>query len=172
MFEQDVQVNLVKVSAGNEEDWITKLVEAEVKPVRSILDKFGEKYKHEFPWKDSCLVTPKLSLYRVGIGAVGRINTCADAIKIGVSTEVPVKSIHFTSSGLYYIFRLTRIYKRQLEMTRSIEKWVNRNFCARRRTNSLRFMNCVDAGGDDPDSVVNDAADEFWGRQGDGTPEE
>ena len=103
------------------------------------LDMLGKRYDHETPWCDKFLKEPKAYLKRVDIGAIGRINTTVDVIKLAVTTGSPAKSRHFTSTGLYYLFRYARQARRQLLYTKDLEKWCNT--IAANRGSAHLFMN-------------------------------
>jgi hypothetical protein len=125
-MEKDVKkVNLLPISEQSEVAWLIKKIELELKDVIPILDSVGKQYEHDVPWSDRFLADHKAYLKRVLIGAVGRINTSADAIKLGVMFKTPAKSAHFTSMGLYNVFRIARQRRREVMYIKDLQKWVN-----------------------------------------------
>lgn len=119
------KVRLLPISENSEVAWLIKKVTEELADVIPILDKVGKAYDHDVPWCDRFLMEPKAYLKRVLIGAVGRINTCEDAIKLGVMYKIPARSAHFTSMGLYNVFRIARQKRREIMYVKDLEKWIN-----------------------------------------------
>lgn len=90
-----------------------------------ILDNYGADYDHSEPWKKSYFSDPKFYLYRVRIGAIGRLCTCEDAIRLGLTAKIPAQSYHFVSMALYYVYRVARQVYREYQYIRKVEKWLN-----------------------------------------------
>jgi len=119
------KVKLLPVSKDSEFSYLYDRAMEVVAPIVLLMDEFGENYDHENPWKEDYLENPKFWLYRVTIGAVGRINTCADAVTFGLRSSTPAKGRHFTSTALYYVYRIARQVRREYEYLRDLDKWIN-----------------------------------------------
>lgn len=133
-----VSVNLLPVAKASEVDYLISLVLEELRPVVPIFNSYGKKYDHEEPWKQEYANDAKFWLYRVTIGAIGRINTIEDAIHLGVKSKTPAKSRNFTSVALYYVWRIAKNRRRGYEYIRGLNKWTN-NYTNKRAPNS-RFL--------------------------------
>lgn len=133
-----VKINLMPVAKDSEVDYLISLVLEKLRPVVPIFNSYGKRYDHEEPWKQEYADDAKFWLYRVTIGAIGRINTVEDAIHLGVKSKTPAKSRNFTSVALYYVWRIAKQQRRQYEYIRGLNKWTN-NYMNKRVPNS-RFM--------------------------------
>lgn len=119
------KINLIPVSSNQEINYLLDKVMKDLKDLRVVIDRYGEKYDHDTPWKKAYLSDSKFYLYRVQIGAIGRINTCEDAARLGLVAKMPAKTNHFTSNALYYVYRIARQYRRQLLYIKKLNGWLN-----------------------------------------------
>ena len=119
------KVRIIPVKETSEVSWLITKIKKEFKDIIPIIDKLGRKYDHEIPWCDRFLADAKNALKRVTIGAIGRVNTCEDAIKLGVINKIPAKTHHFTSTALYYMFRIARQKRREVTYIKDLERWLN-----------------------------------------------
>jgi hypothetical protein len=122
---KSTKVRIIPVTSESEVAWLVKLVTTELAAVIPTLDAVGRSYDHEVPWATRYLADAKGYLKRVQIGAIGRINTCEAAIQLGVINKIPAKSHHFTSMGLYYVFRIARQKRRAVVYVKELEKWLS-----------------------------------------------
>lgn len=132
------QINLLPVSRREEVEYLKREVLKMIKPMQKVVDDYGAKYKHDTPWQDAYSLQPQFYLYRVTIGAVGRVNSCAAAVQLGLVGRTPAKSHHFTSMALYYVFRLARQTRRRYLYLKQLDKWLQ-SFIAEKNANS-RFL--------------------------------
>jgi len=96
-----------------------------LKPVIQLLDDYGSNYEHENPWKPEYTVDAEYYLYRVRLGAIGRIQTCEDAILLGFTASANACPVHFVSIGHYHIYRIARTTCRRSKYIKQVEKFVN-----------------------------------------------
>lgn len=135
------KVNLLPVSSEQEIDYLLELVLKRVKPARKLIDDWGENYEHEIPWESAFLGDPKFYLYRVKIGAVGRINKTEDAARLGLIARIPAQVYHFTSTSLYIVYRLARQHRREYLYLKQLNIYMNNWLSDKAGTyNNLRFM--------------------------------
>lgn len=132
------KVNIIPVSDGELREYLKDEVLKIITPVRKLIDDYGSKYEHEAPWKKAYFKSPKFFLYRVSIGAVGRITNCEDAIHLGLTAKVSASSRHFVSMAHYYVYRIARQRCREYLYAKNLERWLN-TFINDRQANS-RFM--------------------------------
>ncbi len=118
------KIVVLPFSKREEAHFIMDAVLKRIKPISKRIDKYGNKYNHDTPWLYKYLCDPKFYLYRVKIGAIGRINTCKDAIELGCVRKVPVSTYHFTSMALYHVFRIARTMRREIDYVRKLELWI------------------------------------------------
>jgi len=132
------KVSIVPVSEDQEVNYYLSRIFKLLGNVRKLIDEYGAKYDHETPWDDSYLEDPTFFLYRAKISAVGRINSCESAARLGLLTKTPADTCHFTSMALYYVFRIARQMKREHGYAKKLEKWMN-GFIVDRNSDS-RFL--------------------------------
>lgn len=132
------KVSLIPFREEDKLEYLTAQVVEKIKPVVKLIDKYGEKYDHEAPWKTEYSEKPKFWLYRVTIGAVGRISNSSDAITLGLLEKTPAQPRHFTCTALYYIYRVARQVLREYLYLKDLEKWMN-TFVNDKNVNS-RFL--------------------------------
>jgi len=133
------KINLLPVAERSEVGYLVDLILSEIGKAREIMDEYGSKYDHDVPWKQAYVGDAKFYLYRVKIGAIGRISTCRDAVTLGVATKTRALSHHFTSSGLYYLFRYARQQQRKYVYLKKLQGWLT-NFLKGDNENSY-FIN-------------------------------
>jgi hypothetical protein len=104
--------------------WAVERTLEQLKDAVLILDEYGKAYKHDSPWKDEYFEDPEYYLFRVKVGAIGRINNCRQAALLGAIPRINASTYHFTSMALYYVFRVARLNTRQYKNYRDIEKWI------------------------------------------------
>lgn len=137
-----VKINLLPVPEREEVRYLTDEVLGELGKVREIMDEYGIKYDHDTPWKQAYVGDAKFYLYRVRIGTIGRINTCRDAVVLAMASKTRALSHHFTSMGLYWIFRYAREKKREYSYLKKLNGWLNRYLQDRSgRHEHSRFIN-------------------------------
>jgi len=122
---QVTKIRIIPVSTDSEANWITNEILKFIGAARKLLDDAGKNYEHDVPWNDNYLQQPKQYLSRVMIGAIGRINNCESAVKLGLYAKIPARSRHFTSMGLYYVYRMARQRRRDLLYAKKLEVWLN-----------------------------------------------
>ncbi len=132
------KIRLIPVAQSSEFEYLTSIVITYIGSAKETLDKWSAPYLHETPWEIGCLRDPRANLHRVQVGLVGRIKTCADAAMLGISSNVPIKSVHFTSMGLYYVCRIARQERMKLLQLKKMEIWLNSLFDS--RCANSRFM--------------------------------
>ena len=113
MTVKTVKINLLPVSKERETEYLLGVVMRKVSGIRKIIDDWGKRYEHEIPWEENFLKDPKFYLYRVRIGAIGRINSCKNAAQLGLIAKIPAKTGHFTSVALYLVYRIARQTRRE-----------------------------------------------------------
>ncbi len=118
------KIVILPIPKREEARFIMDAVLKRIEPVRESIDMYGSKYEHDTPWSSKYLCDAKFYLYRVRIGAIGRINTCEDAIKLGCVRKVASNTYHFTSMALYHVFRMARSVEREVWYTRKLELWL------------------------------------------------
>ncbi len=133
------KVKVLPVPAREEKRFMKDLVLDRISAVKAHIDSYGKEYEHENPWCEAYLGDPKFYLYRIKIGAIGRVNTCSDAIDLGIMHRVVTKSYHFTSMALYFVFRIARETQREIHYTKKLEGWINNLLSNKQAWN--RFMN-------------------------------
>ncbi len=116
------KIVVLPFSKGEEVRYIMRTVLERIKPIRERLDKYGSSYKHDTPWTSKYLCDPKFYLYRVRIGAIGRITTCEHAIELGTVPKMAANTYHFTSMALYRVFRVARAVQVEVFYTRKLEE--------------------------------------------------
>ncbi len=119
------KINLTPVAGQNVVGYLLEQVLKQIAPVLKTIDEYGAKYDHETPWKKAYFASPKFYLYRVAIGAVGRISNCKDAALLGITSRAGAKSVHFTSMALYFVYRIARQDSRKYMYSQKLEGWVN-----------------------------------------------
>lgn len=119
------KVKIVPVTSESLDDYVIELVLASLGRCVDVLDGYGAHYEHENNWCKKYIADPKFYLFRVQVGAIGRIRFCRDAVELGIKSDVPLKTLYFTNTALYNIARLGRQVKKQYVYTEKIEKWVN-----------------------------------------------
>ncbi len=126
MMQNSPAIKLIPVVPQDEFEYLVDAVKKYLGPaVIRILDGYSERYKHEVPWKNPFLKDLKFYLYRVTIGSIGRIQNCDCAIRLGLMKKVPAKTNHFTSTTLYYVFRVARQARSQFVYLKKLEKGIN-----------------------------------------------
>lgn len=142
MSKRIVKINLLPVAERSEVGYLVDLVLKELGSAREIMDKYGVEYDHETPWKPEYATDAKFYLYRVRIGAIGRINTCRDAVTLGITSKTRALCHHFTSSGMYYVFRYARQQQRKYFYLKKLQGWLT-NYLkdVRGRNENSRFIN-------------------------------
>ena len=133
-----ISINLMPVAKASEVAHLTKLVLDRLRPIVGIFDSYGKNYDHEEPWKRKYAEDAKFWLYRVDIGAVGRINTVEDAVHLGVTSKVPAKTRYFTSAALYFVWRIAKQQRRQYEYVRHLNDWTNNHL--NKKVPNSRFL--------------------------------
>jgi hypothetical protein len=134
------KVKLVPVDEESLHDYMFDQVMKLVKPVAGHLDKYCAPYDHSVPWKREYCQDAKYWIYRVTIGAVGRIKTTADSIHLGLTPRVNYTSKHFTCSAFFSICRIARQVSRQYKYVGDIETWVGQLMSEKDSLASHRFM--------------------------------
>jgi hypothetical protein len=137
------KINLIPVKPEEEYKWLFDQVMQQVKPVIPWLNKYGDKYEHEVPWEEKFFEAPKYFLFRVKIGAVGRINTVEDAIRLGLESTISATQIHFTSYALFFIFRIARARRKEHVFIKKLNGWID-NAINNKHPNS-RFLELYNA---------------------------
>ena len=123
-----VKVSKVSLIPVPEEDigkYLLDEILKRIEPVRKIIDDYGAKYDHEVPWKTVYAKKPKFYLYRVDIGAIGRVANCKDAVILGLLAKATIRTRHFTSMALYYIFKIARQTSKEYLHVKDLENWTN-----------------------------------------------
>ncbi len=132
------KIVVIPVSKDYEEDYLFDMVFKLLEPGIKTVNAYGINYTHENPWTDEHIWSAKIieeAVYGVGIGAIGRINTCENAIRLGLKPKVLVTSKCFTSMALYYVFRVARLVQREFVYTKNFEQWIN-NWISEKVVNS------------------------------------
>ena len=141
MSVKTIKVNLLPVPKRQEELHLLEEVMKEITPIREILNDWGKKYDHEIPWQETFFENPKFYLYRVTIGAVGRINTCEYAARLGLIDKIPATTHHFTSLGLYLVYRIARQARRRYNYLKRLNKYMQGFINGKKDSyESLRFL--------------------------------
>ncbi|MBW8002606.1 MAG: hypothetical protein FVQ80_11395 [Planctomycetes bacterium] len=126
MTQKVLKITLIPVAPQDEFDYLVDSVKDYIgKDVIRILDGYSARYIHDVPWDGKFLVDPKFYLYRVTIGAIGRLKTCDDAIRLGIMKAIPAQSNQFTSTSLYYVYRVARQARRMFLYLQKLEKGMN-----------------------------------------------
>lgn len=146
------KIRIIPVAENSEVPYFTQQLLEYLGPAREMIDKYGANYEHDTPWEENFLHDPKFYLYRVRIGAIGRVKTCEDAIRLGLIYRLPCHSYHFVSMALYLVFRVARQERRKVVYTKQMEKWINDLLSG--AVPNTRFMEIYNAG------QVNDEAEE------------
>lgn len=133
------KIKLIPISSVNVEDYLLDLLSEELKDVIDIIDKYGAVYEHENPWLNAYFNDPMFYLYRVKIGAIGRINCCKDALRLGLIPRVYSNSNSFTSMGLYHLFRIARQTLSKFLHTKNLQNWLNS--LIRNKNDYSRYLN-------------------------------
>ena len=133
-----ISINLLPVTKASEVSYLTKLVLDMVRPAVGILDSYGKNYDHEEPWKNDYAQDAKFWLYRIDIGAIGRINTVAEAVHLGITSKIPAKTRYYTSAALYAIWRIAKQQRRQYEYVRDLNDWINNHL--KKKVPNSRFL--------------------------------
>lgn len=137
-----LKINLLPVPRREEVHYLVDEVLRELGKACEIMDKYGIEYDHDTPWKQAYVGDAKFYLYRVRIGTIGRLNTCQDAATLAIASEARALSHHFTSMGLYWIFRYAREMKRKYFYLKKLDGWLNRYLQDRSgRHEHSRFIN-------------------------------
>lgn len=119
------KIVLIPVQAEEEVEYQVERVLTLLAPAVKIIDEHSQAYEHETPWKMSYAGEAKYYLFRVKIGVIGRISNCTHAATLGVCSKDTAHSFHFANMGIFYVFRVARLYRRELLLTRKVENWVN-----------------------------------------------
>jgi hypothetical protein len=135
------KINLLPVPSREETRHLIDGLLGNLGKAVQIMDEYGEQYDHETPWRQAYVADAKFYLYRVRIGAIGRINTCRDAVTLGICSKTRALSHHFTSVGLYYMFRYARQEQKKYSYLKKLNTWLN-NYLQDRNGKSAnsRFM--------------------------------
>ncbi len=143
MEQKVLKITLIPVRPQDEFDYLVDSVKDYLgKDVIRILDGYSAKYVHDVPWRVKFLTDPKFYLYRVTIGAIGRIKTCDDAIRLGITKAIPAKSNQFTSTSLYYVYRIARQARRMFLYLEKLEKGMNATISG--RSPNTRMLELID----------------------------
>ncbi len=143
MTQKVLKIQLIPVVPQDEFDYLVDSVKGYLgKDVIRILDGYSARYVHDVPWKDAFLKDPKFYLYRVTIGAIGRLQTCNDAIRLGVTKGIPAQSNQFTSTSLYYVYRIARQARRMFLYLKKLEKGLNATLGG--RSPNTRMLELID----------------------------
>lgn len=122
------KITVVPVSEKRVNDYLFDEVMKLLKPGIKAVNKYGSNYVHEKPWTDEMIWSVRIAedaIYGVGIGAVGRVNTCEHAIRLGLVPKVSATSKCFTSMALYHVFRFARLVQREYVYMKKFEDWIN-----------------------------------------------
>jgi len=119
------KINLLPVPKRHETRYLIDEILDSLGKAVQIMDEYGEQYDHDAPWNSKYTTDAKFYLYRVRIGAIGRINTCRDAVTLGVCCKTRALSHHFTSVGLYCMFRYARQWTRKYAYLIKLNSWMN-----------------------------------------------
>ena len=141
MSKQILKINLLPVPQREEVRYLIDEILSQLGKARDIMDEYGAEYDHDTPWKQAFVGDAKFYLYRVRIGAIGRINTCRDAVILGVTSKTRALCHHFTSVGLYWVFRYARQETRKYFYLKKLDKWMNNYLQDRRSHENSRFIN-------------------------------
>jgi len=90
-----------------------------------ILDSFGDRYRHENPWRGRYLEDLEFYFHQVTVGAIGRIKKSRDSIHIGFRTSEQFKPAYFVSTGLYLVCRIARTFRRNNAYLDELERSIN-----------------------------------------------
>jgi hypothetical protein len=142
MSKRILKINLLPVAERSEVQYLIDTVLEDIGKAREIMDEYGAQYDHETPWRQAYVADAKFYLYRVRIGAIGRINTCRDAVTLGIAAKTRALSHHFTSSGLYWLFRFAREQQRKYFYRKKLQGWLSNMLKDQRgRNDNSRFIN-------------------------------
>lgn len=139
MAVKQVKVGLVPVNKQNINAYLVDKVLNDLESARSVLDAYSKTYTHENPWQYKYFQSPKFYLYRVRIGAIGRLATCKDAALLGVLSDTPAYSAHFTCMGLFYVYRMARQVRKKYQYLYKIEEWAN-NYLSDKGPHNSRYL--------------------------------
>ncbi len=135
------KLTVVPVSEERESDYLFDEIMKVLEPGVKTVNRYGANYVHENPWTDDCCWDARIArdaLYRVGIGAIGRINKCEHAIRLGLLPKVSAPTRCFTSMALYDVYRVARLVQREYVYVRNFEAWIN-NWMSETVVNSRRL---------------------------------
>ena len=146
------KVRLVAVPHDQEVGYLHDKVMEMLAPVVELLDNIGINYTHETPWEDSFFHDPKFYVFRIRVDAVGRINTCKDAVLLGLlyaKSSIDVGCWAFTSGALFRVYQLTKLVRRSFVTQKGLEKWLNEFITDAHGQNNARYLNLL--GMDNPE---------------------
>jgi len=135
------KITIIPVSESRLSDYLFDEVMKILGVATETVNKYGMNYVHETPWSDEFLWNAKTisdAVYGIGIGAIGRINTCEHAVRLGLQPKVNATTKCFTSMALYNVFRVARLIRKEYIYVGKLEDWIN-NWMSEVVVNSRRL---------------------------------